>query len=113
MKEIALTLSDLGDGGLEERFQRELVKVLENIADPNTKGEAKRKITITLEFIPSEDRKVFAIKCNVASALAADDPFSAFAMLRRDGDTLSAIETRTDDGGPEPDPRQVRLMPTR
>lgn len=37
-----ITLSSIKDGAVEERFQYELKKVLNNIADPNTETNIKR-----------------------------------------------------------------------
>ena len=40
----------LANGAMRNQFDRELRRVLENIQDPNTKAEAKRSITVKIEF---------------------------------------------------------------
>lgn len=61
-KHIDLPLSLLAHGAIQEKLDGELEKVFNNIHDPNTKAEAKRSITIKLEFAPDENRQ--AIKLN-------------------------------------------------
>lgn len=51
-----MTLANLAGGGAEEIFQRELARVLANIADPNTPAQSKRKIVLTVEFKTREAR---------------------------------------------------------
>ena len=43
-----IDLSGLADGAVSERFQLELQRVLENIADPNTDPKKARTLTLTL-----------------------------------------------------------------
>lgn len=40
-------LSEMSNGAVNERFNYELQKVVENICDPNTDPKKKRKITLT------------------------------------------------------------------
>lgn len=47
-KRIDLDLSNIAEGGLQEKVDMEMGKVFENIHDLNTKATAKRKLTITL-----------------------------------------------------------------
>jgi hypothetical protein len=111
MQEVAVTLSGLADGGLEERFQRELMKVNANIKDPNTKPDAKRTITIKIELKPeSADRQVNVVRTTVSSTLATDEAVVSFATLRKTEDGWIAFESRYEDGDPpDADPRQLRI----
>lgn len=56
-------------GAIEERVDYEVTRVVENILDPNTKPDAKRKITVTLEFLPDSERKHIAIAATAKSIL--------------------------------------------
>ncbi len=71
-----VTITNLGKGVVPELFERELAKVMKNIANPDTKATAKRKITLEIAFTPYEDRsgvKVSVIgKSTLASAQAVD-----------------------------------------
>ena len=53
---IKVSLSELNDGGLQQRFNNELKKVAENIMDPNTDETKKRKIQINIDVIPRGNR---------------------------------------------------------
>ncbi len=65
-------IQTLGRGAAMELFNDGLNKVLENILDPNTEAKQTRKVTLTVEFKPTEDRDVaraiMSVKCNLASA---------------------------------------------
>lgn len=70
MKNIDLDLSQIASGGLQEKVDLEMNKVFENIHDPNTKSTAKRRVTITIEMTPDENREVVSILSNVKSVMA-------------------------------------------
>jgi hypothetical protein len=53
-----VTLMNLANGAVGERFQEEWNKVLENIADPNTDAEEKRRISIHVTVNPDENREL-------------------------------------------------------
>lgn len=61
LKEV--TLSTVADGVAQELFQHEIMKIAANILDPNTSAETKRKLTLSFEFAPDEDRD--EVKCFV------------------------------------------------
>jgi hypothetical protein len=65
-----LRLSDMHEGAAEELFQDALVRVLENIGDPNTDYRAKRVITLTFTFTLDESRKLGAVVVATATKLA-------------------------------------------
>ncbi|HEU2388414.1 TPA: hypothetical protein VVR75_001832 [Streptococcus pneumoniae] len=57
-KLIGLDLTHIADGGLQEKLDKELEKVFDNILDLNTDAKAKRKVTITLTMSANEERTV-------------------------------------------------------
>ncbi|MCB5934465.1 replication terminator protein [Caldibacillus thermoamylovorans] len=69
-KAIDLQLSQLANGAIQEKLDYQLEKVFENIHDPNTKAEAKRTITIKLEFVPDENRQTIKVNCDMSHNLA-------------------------------------------
>lgn len=69
-KNIDLPLSQLANGAIQEKLDAELVKVFENIHDPNTKAEDKRTVTITLEFVPDENRQTVKVNSKISVKLA-------------------------------------------
>lgn len=56
-KTIKLDLSAIGEGGLQEKVDKELEKVFDNILDPNTETKVARKVTITLTMKPDDARQ--------------------------------------------------------
>lgn len=69
-KFIDLDLTNLSDGGVQEKFDMAMQKLLENIHDPNTKATAKRKLTLTLTLEPDDNRQAIKTTSNVSSTLA-------------------------------------------
>ena len=53
---------------------KEMGKVMGNILDPNTKATAKRKISVTLELIPSADRRTITVQSTAKCSLTPTDP---------------------------------------
>lgn len=51
------SIMSMARGAFEERVDYEMGKVIQNILDPNTKATAKRKITLTIELTPDDERR--------------------------------------------------------
>ena len=56
--EYMVDLNEFADGALAARFNEELQKVLDNIADPNTDPKKARTVTIQVKFYGDERRDV-------------------------------------------------------
>ncbi|WP_167578542.1 replication terminator protein [Jeotgalibacillus proteolyticus] len=69
MKNI-IDLNTFAEGALAERFNREMQRAMENIADPNTKPELKRKVTMTVTLEGDEKREVISTDIQVKTILA-------------------------------------------
>ncbi|POD45915.1 replication terminator protein [Pseudomonas syringae pv. syringae] len=54
----SINLTDFADGAVAERFNMELSKVLENIADPNTDPKKVRKVTLTISLKADDKRDI-------------------------------------------------------
>ena len=66
-----LTLDNIGKPGLvEELFEHELAKVLQNVADVNTETKTKRTITLTFEVLPDLERQNLKVNISATSKLA-------------------------------------------
>ena len=68
------SILEMSMGAILERVDDEMGKVIDNILDVNTKPTAKRKITVTLELVPSADRKTITVLSTAKSALVPTDP---------------------------------------
>lgn len=78
------SIMQMARGAFEERVDYEMEKVVHNILDPNTKASAKRKITLTMEFIPDEERKQVNVVVTAKSLLATTNPVATSLCITND-----------------------------
>lgn len=64
-----INLNNLGNGAVAERFEYELKKVLENIADVNTDYKKVRKLQVTIFMKPNENRDIADVSIQVKPTL--------------------------------------------
>lgn len=85
---IKNSILDMATGAIKERVDYDVTKVINNILDLNTKAQAKRKITLTIEFVPDEDRKKIAISVTSKATLCPTNPVSTALTFipNRDGE---------------------------
>ena len=76
MDNLRNSILDMATGAIKERVDYDVTKVIDNILDLNTKAQAKRKITLTIEFVPDEDRKKIAISVTSKATLCPTNPVS-------------------------------------
>ena len=69
----AKSILEMSQGAILERVNYEMQKVIDNVLDPNTKPDAKRKLTVTLTLTPSADRKTITVNTTAKSTLVATD----------------------------------------
>ena len=75
----------MAGGAIEEKVDAEVTRVIDNILDPNTKPDAKRKITVTLEFLPDAERKHIALYASAKSTLVPIAPAATAMVITHDG----------------------------
>ena len=93
-------LDELMDGGLTERFNAELRRVLENVFDPNTDHKKKRTITIGISIVPNEKRDAAEFKVEVKSTIAPPAPSAQTVFLSRDEQTGTVTATEITNQAP-------------
>jgi hypothetical protein len=96
-----LSLTNIGNGGLVEVFDREISKVIENISDVNTSSEKKRKIQIEVIFKPYEDRSGAEIEFSCKATLCGVPAAKTRMFITGKGSVLRAYGH---------DPRQMSLL---
>ena len=67
MNENRDSIMRMARGAFEERVDYEMDKVIQNILDPNTKATAKRKITLTIELTPDDERRQIQVSVTAKS----------------------------------------------
>lgn len=87
-----LTIANIARGALTEQFETELEKVLENIIDPNTDAKKSRKITISMEFKPNEQRNMAAIKCQAKSTTVPANTVETAIIIGKGKEGVEAAE---------------------
>lgn len=97
-QEIVVTLETLAKGAAVERFEAALREVLENIADPNTKAEAVRTITVTCAIRPDKHRRTAAVSVNAVPKLAPNEPVATSIYLARRAGVPLATEFDPEQG---------------
>lgn len=108
----------MAQGAIEEKVDYEVSRVIDNILDLNTKPDAKRKITITLEFTPDSERQRIQIAASAKSTLVPTAPVSTQMMITADGNGEMVVAEMVPQipgqlnmsGGEQEQPKILRLV---
>ena len=84
MKE-KLTMTSICSGAVQEKVDRALRAVADNILDPNTDAKKKRSITLKIVFQPNEDdREDVAVHVEVTKSLAPEAGVKTQLFIAKD-----------------------------
>ena len=86
MKDRRASILQMAKGAFGERVDYEMERVIDNILDTNTKATAKRKITLTIEFVPDDERQTIGVSVTAKSTLAATNPVTTSLFITGNGD---------------------------
>ena len=84
MNENRDSIMRMARGAFEERVDYEMDKVIQNILDPNTKATAKRKIILTIELTPDDERRQIQVSVTAKSTLATTNPVATSLYVTGD-----------------------------
>ena len=92
--EMQKSILQMPRGAIMERADYEMSRLLANILDPNTSATAKRKLTLTLELKPDDDRAVVNVGFTAKSTLVPTNPVGTSLYITGDEATgeVSAVE---------------------
>ena len=80
-----LTMTTICDGAVQEKVDRALRAVADNILDPNTDPKKKRSITMKIVFQPNEDdREDVAVHVEVTKNLAPEAGVKTQLFIAKD-----------------------------
>ena len=80
-----LTLSNMCNGGIQEKIDRSLMEISNNILDPNTDPKKKRSLVVTISFIPNEhDREDVSVEVSTAVKLAPEVNITTQLFISKD-----------------------------
>lgn len=85
------SILEMSMGAILERVDYEMGRVLDNILDPNTKPTGKRKITISLELVPSADRRTITVLTTAKATLVPTDPVTTSLYITNQPSTGEMI----------------------
>ena len=98
MKDTRVRLENLGHGAAAELFEAELVNVIANIIDPNTKADAARQITLKMKIKPSNDRSACTVEISCESKLAPQQAFESTIFVGMEHGEAVATEYNPSQG---------------
>lgn len=81
------SILQMARGAIQERVDYEVCKAVDNILDLNTDPIAKRKIVLTIEMKPDENRQYIKISASAKSALAPVLPVGTTLGIAANPDT--------------------------
>lgn len=93
----AVDLKQVAGGALQEKAQKALEDVFENMQDPNTPWKNKREVTIKMKFTQNEDRNDATCEISVEKKLAQPKPVETKFAL---GKNLETGEVVAEEYGP-------------
>lgn len=79
------SLMQMAKGAIQERVDYEVSRVVDNILDMNTEATKKRKVVLTIEMVPDEDRRVVKVAASAKSTLAPVTPVGTSLVITGDG----------------------------
>lgn len=115
------SILNMAAGAIAEKVDYEVSRVVDNIIDPNTKPDAKRKITITLEFLPDAERKHINLTATAKSTLVPTAAVNTSMVITSDGngemviaEMVPHIPGQMDmDGGIQESPKLLKFVATK
>lgn len=94
-EEAKTSILQMARGAIQERIDYEMAKVIDNILDPNTSTKKKRKLTLTMELQPDDNRQTVFVNCTAKSALCPTNPVSTSLYITGDGATGEVVAVET------------------
>ena len=70
MENMKSSILQMAKGAIQERVDYEVAKVIDNILDANTDATKKRKIVLTIELKPDDNRQFISLSASAKSTLA-------------------------------------------
>jgi hypothetical protein len=84
MNNIDFNISELADGAVQEKIDKEVRKIVQNILDVNTNFKPSRKLIIDVEFSSDSTRQVIETNVTVKSKIQPQESVSTLMMAGRD-----------------------------
>lgn len=92
---VDLKLNKINHGALQEKFEREMDRVLENLLDPNTAPDKKRKVQINMSFVTDDNREMVDMEAEVKSTLVPQKTVTTKILFGEDDEGIVANELKS------------------
>lgn len=112
------SLLRMAQGDFERLVDVEVDRVIQNIMDPSTKAETKRKITVTIGLTPSSDRQTIQVDVAAKTTLVPASPAKTVMAVTSDENGEMMIVEMTPQipgqmdfsGGQQRQPKLMRIV---
>lgn len=85
MSKEKMTLASMCGGGVQERIDRALAKISDNILDLNTEAKKKRTLDVKIVFVPNEDdREDVSVEVHTSVKLAPEIGLKTQLFINKD-----------------------------
>lgn len=85
-----LNVGNILGGKFPERFNKAVQQLIDNMRDPNTPADARRKITFEFTFDPTDDRQTAAVMLTAKLKLASMEPCAGTVYVSKAEGSLKA-----------------------
>lgn len=79
------SLVDMAAGQIRDKIDASVTKVLENIFDPSTSDIAKRQLTVTVDFVPLQERSLIHVSVATKEKLCPHKAVNTGLCVTSDG----------------------------
>lgn len=83
-QDMRSSILQMAKGAIQERVDYEVSRVVDNILDMNTEPTVKRKVVLTIEMKPDENRQVITMNASAKSTLAPTTPIGTSLVITSD-----------------------------
>lgn len=112
----SIHILEVAKGAIGEKLDHELAAVVKNIDDPNTKADAVRKLSITVELKPDSERRNINMSTKVDSKLVPTNSIVTSLYLTEDNGSPALVEMTPQipgqvdmDGGEQAQPKIISI----
>lgn len=116
MQEKEKSIIQMARGVIEERIDYEMMKLVENILDENTKATGPRELTLKIKLVPDDKREVIQVSAVASSKLQPTNPIATALYVGKDQNGVVGVVEMTPqapgqqfmDGTEQEDPARLR-----
>lgn len=83
-QDVRSSILQMAKGAIQERVDYEVSRIVDNILDINTDAKAKRKVVLTIELKPDDNRQVITFSASAKSTLAPTKPIDSALVITSD-----------------------------